>query len=91
MAREADVVSSLVTYLERNLQKGYKLEDLKWALVNQKHSRIEIEKAVKIIEARRPSPKKEEQLIQASIQEVKQEEVQMPKKKGFFSRLFSRD
>ncbi len=84
--RESDSIAPIVSYLEKNLAKGHKLESLKWALINQKYSRIEIEKAIKIIEARRPA-KKEEQFIQASVQEIKKEEVIVPKK-GFWKSLF---
>ena len=46
MPRDIDEVTPLVNYIEKNLKKGYKLEELKWALTTQKHSRIEIEKAI---------------------------------------------
>jgi hypothetical protein len=37
----------LVDYLKRNLKKGYPLESLKWALINQGHSNLQVEKAIK--------------------------------------------
>jgi hypothetical protein len=85
MANSADSVKQIVDYLDKNLKKGYNLESLKWALVNQKHSRIEIDKAIKIVEARTPSVEKEE------IKIATEEFVMPEKKKGFFSRLLGND
>ena len=90
MATSAEATKQIVDYLDKNLKKGYKLEDLKWALVNQKHSRIEIDKAIKIVEARTPSAKKEEQK-QEEIKVATEEFVMPEKKKGFFGRLFGSD
>ena len=36
----------LIDYLKKNLAKGYTLDSLKWALINQGYSRTEIEKAI---------------------------------------------
>jgi hypothetical protein len=86
--KEGDAVAPIVHYIEKNLAKGHKLESLKWALINQKYSKIEIDKAIKIIEAR--TPKKEEPKV-VPMEEVKQEPIVIPEKKGFFARLFGRD
>jgi hypothetical protein len=86
MVNQDTIVASLVSYLERNLKKGYKIEDLRWALITQKHSRIEIEKAIKIVQARTPSVKQEAPKVENI--EVKQEDVYVPEKRGFWSRLF---
>jgi len=90
MATSAESTKIIVDYLDKNLKKGYKLEDLKWALVNQKHSRIEIDKAIRIVEARTPSVKKDEQKVE-EIKEATHEFIMPEKKKGFFSRLFGSD
>lgn len=87
-SRDGDTIAPIVDYIEKNLKKGYSMDSLRWALINQKYSKIEIEKAVKIIEAR--TPKKEEPKM-VPVQEVKQEEIVMPKQKGFFARLFGKD
>jgi len=46
--RENDYIQQLVNYIKKNVSKGYTIESLKWALVNQGHSRVEIERAEKI-------------------------------------------
>ena len=72
--REIDNVNHLIEYLKKNLEKGYNLETLKWALINQGYSKINIERAVKFVseieEAKKPKsinePKKTaEEALQA--------------------------
>ncbi len=86
MRKEA-YITNLVDYVKKNLKKGYTKESLKWALVNQGHSKIEVEKAMKIVE---------EQLAnEAPILETKPEikvEIVEPKqpeeKKSWLKKLF---
>ena len=40
-------MQELVEYIKKNLKKGYTKESLKWALVSQGYSRLEVEKAIK--------------------------------------------
>ena len=47
MIKKGDYVGELSSYLKKNLRKGYTKESLKWALVNQGHSKLEVEKAIK--------------------------------------------
>ena len=41
-------MQQLVFYLKKNSSKGYSMESLRWALINQGYSKIEVEKAVQI-------------------------------------------
>ena len=88
MVTSGDAVTALVAYLEKNMKKGYKIDDLRWALVNQKHSRIEIEKAIKIIEARTPSAKKDEERKEEIKVATQAQLIEPEQKRGFWSRLF---
>ena len=47
MMKKGDYVGELSGYIKKNLRKGYTKESLKWALVNQGHSKLEVEKAIK--------------------------------------------
>ena len=40
----------LVKYIRKNLKKGYTTESLKWALVNQGYSKLEVDKAMRVVE-----------------------------------------
>ena len=44
--RRIDQLKPLIEYIDKNLKKGYKMEDLKWALINQGNSRLSVEKAI---------------------------------------------
>jgi Holliday junction resolvasome RuvABC DNA-binding subunit len=46
MFKKRNLSDELTNYLKANLKKGYTLESLRWALVNQGYSRREVEKAV---------------------------------------------
>jgi len=44
--RELEQRKKLVDYLKRNLKKGYTMEALKWALINQDYSKSLIDRAI---------------------------------------------
>ncbi len=46
--RETDYIQQLADYVKKNLGKGYTSDALKWALVNQGHSRVEVERALNL-------------------------------------------
>ena len=89
MAKGENYIQQLAEYLRKNLKKGYTKDSLKWALINQGHSKLEVEKALKRLE--------EELSKEAPILKTKPEinyEVVEPKdavleKKSFWKRLFS--
>lgn len=84
--RDIDTVKSLIEYIQRNLKKGYKIDQLKWALINQGHSRTEIERAVKYVtdfqEAQKSKKPEDEKPEVLPVTEVKVEE-----KKGAWKRF----
>ena len=43
-------IDKLTDYIEKNLKKGYTKDSLRWALVNQGYSRIEVDKALKRVD-----------------------------------------
>lgn len=83
-------IRQLADYIKRNLKKGYTEDSLKWALVNQGHSKIEVEKAMHLVNS--------ELVAEAPVLETKPEikfEVVEPKqeekKKGGFWKNFFRN
>lgn len=48
MRRGEGYLQQLADYIKRNISKGYTTESLKWALINQGHSRVEVEKAINL-------------------------------------------
>lgn len=92
MEREKATDKFLMEYLEKNLAKGYKLDDLRFLLIKEGYLRIDVDKAVKIIEekVKRDKEEREKQVQIARTQQV-MEVIEEPNKKGFFSRIFGLD
>lgn len=89
MYKKGDYIGELGEYIKKNLKKGYTKESLKWALVNQGHSKLEVEKALKKVD--------EELAKEAPVLKTKPEityDVLAPEgavaeeKKSFWKRLF---
>ena len=47
MYKQRSLLDELTDYVKKNLKKGYTLDSLRVALINQDYSKIEIEKAIK--------------------------------------------
>lgn len=89
MGKEPTYIDTLSNRIKLNLKKGYNRESLKWALVNQGHSRIEVDKAFRQAELE----------ISKDTQMARQQQIAMAPppmiipveeepRKGFFARLF---
>lgn len=86
--KKGDYIGELAAYIKKNLKKGYTTDSLKYALINQGHSRLEVEKA--IVRA------KDEQAKEAPVLETKPSityevesiDSQPEEKKSFWKRLF---
>jgi hypothetical protein len=90
MPKEKEVVTKIVDYVEKNLKKGYKLEELKWALINQKYSKIEIDKAIAIISARTAKSQQEQRAREVQTAMIVDEEKPVVKKVGFFKKMIGK-
>ena len=51
MFKRKSYMEELIEYIKKNLKKGYTKESLKWALISQGHSKLEVEKAIKHVDA----------------------------------------
>ena len=82
--RDGDYMKHLVGYIEKNLSKGYNVDQLKIVLIGQGYSRAAVERAMKLVAARLPKP------MPVAIQEKPKVEFspEPEKKPGFFARLF---
>lgn len=47
MKKPESYIEQLSKYIKQNIKKGYTKDSLRWALINQGHSKIEVEKALK--------------------------------------------
>ena len=48
MVKETDYIKPIAEYFKKNLSKGYTIEALKWALINQGYPRSSVYKAADI-------------------------------------------
>lgn len=85
MFKRKNLVDELSEYIKKNLKKGYTKESLRWALINQGYSKLEVEKAVKKAEMELA----EEAPILKTKPEIKYEIVEpQTEKKSFWKKLF---
>jgi len=82
----------LLDYFNKNLKKGYKIEDLKIILIKQGYLRSDIDRVISIIREKTKKDQEERERLEkernAAI-EVFSEEP--PRKRGFFKRLLGID
>ena len=86
MRKDKNYIQNMADYIKKNLRKGYTKESLKWALVTQGHSRLEVEKGMRLVDAELASEApvlKTKPIINYEVIEVQPEE-----KKSFWKRLF---
>jgi hypothetical protein len=86
MFKEKSLIDDLTGYIKKNLKKGYTRESLRWALVNQGYSKMEVDKAIKKSEQELAA----EAPILKTKPEIKYEVVEptQERKKGFWKKLF---
>jgi len=78
-----DFIQEIVDYIRKNLKKGYKKESLKWALIQQGYSKMEVEKAFDIV-GNELSIKED---LPENETEVKQEKQIIIEKKPFWKKI----
>jgi len=92
--RELDRVQGIAEYVKKNIHKGYTIESLKWALINQGHSKVEIDKAISLateqLEKESRKQQEQEQLRRQQFTEIMHEAPAEEEKKGFFKKIFNR-
>jgi len=83
--RKTDYIQQLSDYIKKNLSKGYTQEALKWALIDQGHSRTEVERAVKLANEQLAlsAPKMVEKPV-IKIETIPPTEIE---EKGFWARV----
>jgi hypothetical protein len=88
MKRDKDYIAELVVYLKKNLKKGYTKDSLRWALVNQGHSKLEVEKAIKKLEEELAANAPVLNTKPVITYELVEPKTQTKKKKPFWKRFF---
>ncbi|MFH1365611.1 MAG: hypothetical protein ABIH28_03445 [archaeon] len=92
--RNTPHLREILNYFEKNLKKGYKIDALKYVLLNQGYSKTELTEAIKIIEEKtkrdqEAARKEEERKLRMQVQEEVKQATQQ-QKKGFWGRMFGK-
>ena len=92
MIRKKNYIHQLADYIIKNLSKGYTIEALKWALINQGYSKIAVEKAITITHEKlsKSAPKMIEkpEITYEIVDENNNQISQSDAKKSFWKKLF---
>ncbi|NMB66861.1 hypothetical protein GYA25_02275 [Candidatus Woesearchaeota archaeon] len=89
---ESNSKIKVIEYLKKNIKKGYPLETLRIALINQNYSRALIDEAIKEVVnqmAKEVPIIKDKPLIEHEIIIEDNHKEKVIKEKGFFSRLIN--
>ena len=87
--REVEQLRKLTDYIKKNLKKGYTLDSLRWALISQGNSKMEVDKAIALAqkEITKQAP------VQSSVEPAPQIDITpentQPENKSFWKSLFS--
>jgi SOS response regulatory protein OraA/RecX len=86
--KDANYMNGLVDYAKRNLQKGYNKDSLKWALVNQGHSKMEVEKALAQASSEVETQRAKQPISPPAAAPVVEMQVEPEQPKSFWKRMF---
>lgn len=79
--RESIRRNKLIEYLKKNLDKGYNIDSLKWALIKQGNSRVDVEYAIEQVKSEMPRKK-----VEIEKPEVKHEDYDFETKPIFIQK-----
>jgi len=95
MSNPQNITQQLADYIEKNLAKGYTLDSLKYSLISQGYSKISIENSIELVNKKNTKniPRIQERprityRILSQDNKPIYETISIPKRKGFFQRLF---
>jgi len=97
MYRPTGYIYQLAEYIQKNLDKGYTLDSLRFSLMSQGYSKISVEKAIEIANkniAKTIPPIIEKPQIIYKVIDEKNQPIQISEikpKKSFWKRIFSLD
>ena len=78
----------LLDYFNKNIKKGYKLEELKIVLLRQGYLRSDIDRVMFIIKQKTKKEQEDREKEEREKKEVVEVVEEPVEKKGFFRRLF---
>lgn len=91
MVKDPGYIDELSAYVKKNLKKGYTKESLKWALVSQGHSKLEILKAIERAEnelSKEAPILKSKPVITREVFDMNDIKIEPEEKKPFWKKWF---
>ena len=88
--KDVNYSKNLVEYARKNIQKGYSIDSLRWALINQGHSRIEVDKALSTAQSEisRESVKSSQSQNQSQNSQQSNMQINVEPEKSWWQRFF---
>ena len=84
--RDGDYMKNIIAYIEKNMSRGYNLDQMRFTLLQHGYSRAAIDRGIRVYMQNHPvkveMPKVEEVVVAPVVEPVVEE------KKGLFSRMF---
>ena len=84
--RDGDYMKNIIAYIEKNMARGYNIDQMRFTLLQHGYSRAAIDRGIRIYTQNHPvaaeMPKIEEPATARAVEPVVEE------KKGLFSRMF---
>lgn len=87
--QKEDHVNNLVDYIKKNMDKGYNPDSLRWALISQGNSRIEVDKAIALAQKEIAKQAPAQSNVEPAPQIDIAPENTQPENKSFWKSLFS--
>jgi len=87
--RSTDYIQQLADYIKKNLQKGYTLDSLRFALQDQGYNKSSIERAITLANEQlaKLAPKLKEKPV-IKVERIPFSEIEKSEKKSWLKRLF---
>lgn len=85
--RDGDYMKTIISYIERNMGRGYNLDQIRFTLMQHGYSRAAIDRGIRVFQQTHP-PKKEVAPITVQPEVVPEVHPVVEQKKGLISKLF---
>jgi hypothetical protein len=85
--RDGDYMKSVISYIERNMARGYNMDQIKFTLMQHGYSRAAIDRGIRIYQQNHPV--KAEPVVMEAPPAPEPVAEPVVEKKGFFSKISS--
>ena len=89
--QKEDHINNLVEYIKKNMAKGYNPDSLRWALISQGNSKMEVDKALAVAqkEIAKQAPQSSSQIEPQITLNTEDIQPSVQESQSFWKKLFS--